>query len=225
LSSADKRATVERLRRAQVRTQGRIADETAKIARLRAEAARLRLDAARLTSPSMRASKLRSAESREHAMVTAERRLLDAMAQRSREDTKLGRALDDLRRAEATDEQTRERESKRRRDAETAHVKGIARAAKRPVALSSPGVHPAADPGWEVGGSSAPAPRRVGRPKGPSFIRTHEDIKEAYLAEWREAHRRPYWTAVARRLGVDARTLLNARRALGVDEQAFRLDE
>lgn len=65
----------------------------------------------------------------------------------------------------------------------------------------------------------APSPKRgTGRPKGPYLIQTRGEIETTYRKLWAKGGRRPYWSAVARDLGVDERTLRNARRVFGVDE-------
>lgn len=80
-------------------------------------------------------------------------------------------------------------------------------------------------PGW----SDLPEPQRVGpgtprgpgRPKGPDYLQTAAEIVTAYQRLWAKLERRPHWSEVARDLGVDERTLLNARRHFEVDEAAI----
>lgn len=60
-------------------------------------------------------------------------------------------------------------------------------------------------------------PRRAGRPKGPYLVPTRADIEKPYRKLWTSSGRRPFWNQVARELGVDERTLREARRSLGLD--------
>jgi hypothetical protein len=85
-------------------------------------------------------------------------------------------------------------------------------------------------PGWNgfheyayVASHPSPRPkRRAGRPAGPTFIQTRDEVEKAYLELWTRQGRRPYWSEVAAQLGVDERTLLRGRRSLGIDSREIR---
>jgi hypothetical protein len=70
-------------------------------------------------------------------------------------------------------------------------------------------------------GLSQPKPRGPGRPKGPHAIQTRAEIENAYRDLWTKLGRRPYWNEVARDLGVDDRTLRDAREYFRVNERAI----
>lgn len=79
-------------------------------------------------------------------------------------------------------------------------------------------------PGWsdlaEIHYLAQQASRRKrprGRPKGPYLIQSREEIESVYRTVWTETGRRPYWSDVARRMGVDERTLRDARHAFSVN--------
>jgi hypothetical protein len=61
--------------------------------------------------------------------------------------------------------------------------------------------------------------RRRGRPKGPYLIQSRAEIELAYRALWLQTGRRPYWSDVAKEIGVDERTLRRARSDFGVDKR------
>ncbi|MGO9181159.1 MAG: hypothetical protein ACLQBX_07415 [Candidatus Limnocylindrales bacterium] len=63
--------------------------------------------------------------------------------------------------------------------------------------------------------------RGPGRPRGPYLIQTRGEIETVYRQLWAEGGHRPYWTEVARALGVDERTLRHARRDFGMDKRAI----
>jgi hypothetical protein len=66
------------------------------------------------------------------------------------------------------------------------------------------------------------SPRHRGRPAGPSFIQTRDEIEKAYGELWTRQGRRPFWSQVATALGVDERTLRRVRRSLSIDSRDFR---
>ncbi len=81
-------------------------------------------------------------------------------------------------------------------------------------------------PGWsdlaEIAYLAQHAPpmagrNRPGRPPGPYLIQTRAEIEAAYRKVWSDNGRRPYWSEVARALGVDERTLRHARHDFGLD--------
>jgi hypothetical protein len=73
-------------------------------------------------------------------------------------------------------------------------------------------------------GGSPPQPpsRHAGRPTGPSFIQTREEVEKPYRELWALQGRRPFWREVALALGVDERTLRRVRRDLGIDSKDIR---
>jgi hypothetical protein len=62
--------------------------------------------------------------------------------------------------------------------------------------------------------------RRRGRPRGPSTL-ARSDIERAYRDLWERPGRRPQWTQVAQRLGVDERTLRSHRTAFGISHESI----
>jgi hypothetical protein len=238
------RSNYERLTGDQAKLQAKIADENAKAAKFRAEATRSREEATRTTSQSMRTSKLRFAESKERNLAYAERRLGDLMRDSARLDQRIGDVLRNLQRSEAADRDRQDRQAKKRRDTEIAHARTLTREAERQAVIrrSQPPSLAVNAPSWpldhgvpwlRVLGSKAdaprsplvrPRPRGRGRPRGPYLIPSRKEIETAYRELWREAGRRPYWKQVAQRLGVDDRTLRNARDQFEVDPASIALD-
>jgi len=238
------RSAWERLTGDQAKLRARIADENAKAAKLRAEATRMREEAARSTSPSTRTSKLRSAESKERDLGYAERRVADLMRDSARLDQRIGEAQRNLQRSEAADRDRQDREAKKRRETEMAHAKSLTREAERQASVRSSQTstwpstasgrptfedvtsHRVSEPTTLATRPPTvrPRPRGRGRPRGPYLIPSREAIETAYRELWREAGRRPYWKQVAQRLGVEERTLRNARHEFDVDSAAITLD-
>jgi hypothetical protein len=67
--------------------------------------------------------------------------------------------------------------------------------------------------------SASVGARRGGRPKGPWLFPSPDPIIDSYRRlHAQNPSRRPFWTEVARDLGTDARTLLNARRFHGIPD-------
>jgi len=245
LSTSMYRSTYERLTGDQAKLRARIADENAKAAKLPAEATRMREEAARSTSPSTRSSKLRSAESKERDLGYAERRVGDLRRDSARLDQRIGAAQRNLQRSEAADRDRLDREAKKRRETEMAHARSLTREAERQASVrrSQPSMSTTPSLPWTAvvpahmprppaptAESSAspvatPPPRRRGRPAGPYLIPSLESIETVYRELWQEAGRRPYWKDVAQRLGVDERTLRNARDRFEVDPVSIRLDD
>ena len=160
LSISSYRSTVERLGREQAAAQTRVAQDTAKVTKLRADAARLRSEALRTTNASMHASKRRSAESKERDLSTAERRLGESMARRADIDRKVGAAADRLHKAEATEQARLDRESKKRQAAEKAHLRAMTPSGGRQLAKQ--GLAQVAG----IGFGAAPPPSRRSRSSG-----------------------------------------------------------
>lgn len=129
--------TVIQLSGQQAATQKRIAAAQEKVGKLRSEIATLRRDSAKTTSLSLRTSKERQAESKERHLVRAERRLADTYADKSKIDERLGRTLEQLRRAEVDIQRKQDAQTRRHREEELRHYREITRETERQVRLQS----------------------------------------------------------------------------------------
>jgi len=130
-------SNVTRLSREQADAQKKIATAQGKVGKLRSEIATLRRDATRTTSQSLQTSKEKRAESKDKDLARAERQLADAYARKSQIDERLGRALDQVRRAEASAKRQDDAQVRRRRDEELRHYREITRETERQFRLQS----------------------------------------------------------------------------------------